>query len=458
MPQSKKIYDYDLIIIGSGAGGGVAAHIAGDKNKRVAIVEDNALGGECPNFGCVPTKALLHAAEVYENSINSKQFGTTNKETKFNYKKIKAWKDTVVLRTGTADGENAFKADGVDVIKGHGHFLSPHEISVGKKRYTAKNFLIATGTKDFIPPIEGINEIDYITYRNAIDLVKPPESIFIVGGGAIGCEFAQLLSTFGTKVHIAEYAPRLIAKEDAEVGELIAAVFERDHGIDVNVSTKVVKFEKKGRKKIVYFEKAGKTHQVTVDAVMMSTGMVANTDLGLENAGVEYTARAIKVDDTMRTTARHIYAAGDVAGPYNFTHMAAYQSRIVAHNLFERTKVKADYHAVPRCVFVTPEAASVGITESEASQKGIDYVTSAVPISVVGRSNTTNQRTGFVKVIATKQGVLIGASIVCPRAGEMIHELTLAIQLGLKAEDIASTIHAFPTWSELVRVACAKLA
>ncbi len=457
MPRSKKTYDFDLLIIGSGAGGGVSAHIAGNKGKRVAIIEDDTIGGECPNYGCVPTKSLLHSAELYENSKKSNLYGIINKDTYYDYKKIKAWKDLAVLRTGTKDGVEAFNSDGIEVISGHAHFIGKHEVSVGRKRYTAKNFLIATGTKNFIPPIEGIQDIDYLTYRDAIDLEKPPKSMFVVGGGAIGCEFAQIFSIFESKVHIAEFAPRLLAKEDAEVGELVAAVFEKKYGISVHTGTKVVKFEKHGDKTTVFYENYNGKHRATVDVVMMATGMVANTDLGLENAGVEFTKHSITVDDTMQTTTPHIYAVGDCVGPYNFTHMASYQSRIAAHNIFEKTTVKADYHAVPRCVFVSPEAASVGITEAEATELNISYKTEAVPISVIGRSNVADERAGFVKVMTTKTGVLIGANIVSPNAGEMIHELALAIQLGLKAEDVAATIHAFPTWSEAVRVACAKI-
>lgn len=460
MPRKRHVYDYDLICIGSGAGGGVAAHIASRQGKKVAIIEQEKLGGECPNYGCVPTKALLHAAELYRNAAKAKDFGIRVSALNFSYPKIKQWKDLAVERTGTDEGKEAYASEGITTIKGHAHFISEHEVSTGKRRFTARKFLIATGTSDFIPPIEGLAETGFITYRDAIDLTKPLKSVFVIGGGAIGCEFAQLFATFKSKVSIAEFAPHLLPKEDQEVGELVQAVFEQVNGMEVHTSAKVVKVEKKAGKKIVHFEQNGKSFTAKVDEILVATGKVANVDLGLENAGVKYHPRGINVDRHMQTSNPNLFAAGDVTGQYMFTHMASYQSRIAAHNMFtqKRNWVKADYHAVPRCVFVEPEAASVGLTEQEIKDKGWKYQVGATPISVIGRSNVADSDIGFVKVLANDKGVLLGASIVAPRAGESIHELTLAIQHGLKAEDVANTIHAFPTWSEAVRTACAKIA
>lgn len=460
MAKRDHIYDYDLIVIGSGAGGGVAAHIATRQGKKVAVIEDDTIGGECPNFGCVPTKALLQAAEFYRNAYAAKDFGIRVSTINFNYASIKKWKDLAVERTGTVDGDRAYAADGIAVIKSHAHFINPHEISTGHRRLSAPRFLIATGTKNFIPPIEGLAEAGFITYRDAIDLTKPLKSVFVIGGGAIGCEFSELFATFGAKVTIAEYAPHLLPKEDPEVGELIAAVFEHEHGIDVRTNAEVKSVHIKAGKKIVHYQQDGQMHTANVDQILVATGKVANTDLGLENAGVKYDRRAIKVNPYMQTTAKHIFAAGDVAGPYMFTHMASYQSRVAANNMFHPRSnwVKADYHAVPRCVFVTPEAASVGLTEEELKANGWEYNVGTAPVSVIGRANTSNQDVGFVKVMAAKKsGVLLGASVVSPRAGEVLHELTLAIQNRLTAAQVTATIHAFPTWSEAVRIACAKI-
>ena len=457
MPRARSVYDYDLIVIGSGSGGGVAAHIVNRKGKKVAIVEDDTIGGECPNYGCVPTKALLQAAEVYEEAKEGKKFGVRAPTVSFNMTSIKKWKDLAVYRTGTSIGDKAYEAEGIHVIKGRAHFVGKHEISVGRKRYTAAKFLVATGNRNFVPPIPGLEDAGYITHREAIELTRLPKSLFVIGGGAIGCEFAQFFSALGSKVHIAERSPRLLSKEDAEIGASVATVFGDRYNISVYTGASVTKVGKAGNKKVVHVDDGNTTHVIKVDEVLLAAGMLANVDLGLENAGVKYTPRNIIVNNEMRTTAKHVWAAGDVAGPYMFTHMATYQSRLAAHNMFHRTKVVARYHAVPRCVFVFPEIASAGLTEAEAREKYKDIKIGLAPISIIGRSHTSDERTGFVKVMATAKGRIIGASIIAPRAGEMIHELTLAINVGLKAEDVAATIHAFPTWSEAVRIACAKI-
>ncbi len=446
---------YDLIVVGTGAGGGVASHLAASSGKSVAVIEDMKIGGECPNFGCVPTKALLQAAEAYRTAETSEQFGI-HIDVKVDYKKVKDWKDLAVYRTGTSEGEDLYDHEGITVIHGHAHFLDQWTITVNGDRYKAHQFLIATGTKSVIPPIPGLSDSGFMTYRDAINVTAPPKSLFVVGGGAIGCEFAELFSSFGTKVYIADVTPRLIAGEDEEVGIMLAKIFD-DRGIKIHTNSKVVRVEKTQEGKVVHFETDGTPHKVTVEEVLIASGKAPNTDLGLENAGVSYDKCGIKVDKRMRTTNKHIYAAGDIVGPYRFTHTAAYQSRVAVHNMFHKEhKVSAQYHAIPRCVFVEPEIACVGVTEQQLIDKGVLYKVGMVPISVIGRANTTNVDDGFVKVLVNKKNKLLGASIVSPRAGEMVHELTLAIQRGMSAKAITETIHAFPTWSEAVRLACQK--
>ena len=457
MVKRQKIYDFDIVVIGSGAGGGVAAHTLARKGKKVAIVEADHAGGECPNFGCVPTKALLQAAEVYESAQNSEKYGIKTGQVSINMSGLQRWKELAVYRTGTHIGDEAFKSNGIKYIQGRAHFLDSKTISVGSQRIRAKKFIVSTGTKDFIPPIKNIEKVGYITYKQAISLKKLPDSLFVIGGGAIGCEFTQFFSAMGVKTHIAEFAPRLLAREDHEVGELTQALFER-RGIKVHTATEVKSVQKKDGKKIVHFETNGQEHSAVVDEILCAAGKVPNTDLGLENAGVKFDRRGIKTNREMKTSASNIYATGDVTGPFAFTHMASYQSRIAAHNILHRNKILANYHAVPRCVFVEPEVAAVGMTEVEARQQNLQLIIAAVPISVIGRSNTSDKDVGFVKVIASKpKGIIVGASIVAPRAGEMIHELALAVTNHLTVDDVASTIHAFPTWSEAVRIACARL-
>lgn len=450
-------FDYDLVIIGSGAGGGVAAHMAISRGKKVAIIEQEKIGGECPNFGCVPTKALIRAAELYHDAKEvAPQFGVTASSVKLNMKNVKQWKDLAVKRTGTGAGERAFSAQGIAVIKGHAHFISPWEVSIGSQRITGKNFIIATGTKDFVPPIEGLKEAGFITYKKAINLTSLPKSMLVIGGGAIGTEFTHLFNRLGVEMTQVEFAPRILAREEPESSELMEALFER-RGINVLTGAQVFKVEKDRAKKVVHVKQGDEVHTFRVDEVMLAAGKKPNLDIGLHNAGVDFDKRGIKTNLMMQTSAKHIYATGDVVGPYAFTHMASYQSRIAAHNILHRQKIQANYKAVPKCTFTDPEVASVGLTEAEVRVKGIRPRVNAVPISVIGRANTSNMSAGFVKVIAAPSGVLLGATVVAPRGGEMMQELAVAIQNGLKASDVAATIHAFPTWSEAVRIACAGI-
>jgi len=455
--MAKHKYDYDLIVLGSGGGGSVAALIAAGDGRRVALVEPAEMGGECPNWGCVPTKSLLHAAEIYDAARHGQRFGIRASTLSYNYPSLKAWKDLAVQRTGTSEGKQLYESEGIKVLTGEAHFLNAHEVTVNRHHYSAENFLIATGTHNFIPPIEGLQKTGFITFKEAVDLTRPPKSLFIIGAGSVGCEFAELFAIFGTKVHLSDITPRILTKEDGEVSELVRLIFETERGMNVLTNTKVLRVAKEGLAKRVYYQQGASEKSVKVDEILIATGKLANVDIGLENARVEYTPRGISVNEYMQTTTKNIYAAGDVVGPYMFTHTAIYQSRLAANNMFRKQRVAADYRAVPRVIYINPEIASVGLSEDECIKHDLKVKKAVTPIAIIGRANTSNVDKGLVKVITDMRGVLIGASIVSPRAGEMIHELTLAIQMRLTAGDVANTIHAFPTWSEGVRTACNKV-
>lgn len=456
--MAKQKYDYDLIVLGSGGGGSVAALIAAGDGKRAAMVEPDLLGGNCPNYSCVPTKALLHAAHIYDNAKRGQQFGIRSGTLTYNYPSLKSWKDLAVYRTGSAQGKRLYESEGVKIIDGEARFISEHEVTVNRRHYSAENILIATGAHDFIPPIEGLDKTGYITFKEAVNLTRPPKSLFVIGAGSVGCEFAELFSIFGTKIYLSDVTPRILSKEDEEVSELAREVFETDRGMEVLTNTKVLRVAKEGLAKRVHFQQGAVERSVKVDDILIATGKLANIDLGLENAGVDYTPKGITVNEYMQTSAKHIYATGDVASTYHYTHIAIYQSRIAANNMFHKQKITADYHAVPRVTFLSPEVASVGMSEDECIKRDMRIRKAVAPIAIIGSANTNNTDRGFVKVITDTRGTLIGASIVCPHAGEMIHELTLAIQLRLPAQKIANTIHAFPTWSEATRIACSKVA
>lgn len=455
---TKTKYDYDLIVLGSGGAGSVAAHMSASLGKRVAIIEkDDVMGGECPNYGCVPTKSLLQAAEIYDAAKRGQKFGIRGATLSYNYPSMKAWKDLAVHRTGTWQGKRMFEADGITVIHGEAHFISDHEVTVNRRHFSAENFLIATGTHDFIPPIEGLDKTGYVTFKEAANLTRPPKSIAIVGAGAIGCEYAELFSIFGTKVYLIDITPRLMMKEDEEVGQVLRQQFEETRGMTILMNTKVMKTAKEGLAKRVFYQQGREMKSLKVDEILIASGKLANVDIGLENAGVEYTPKSVLANEFMQTTAKHIYTAGDVTGPYQYTHTSIYQGRLAAHNMWHKQKIPVDYRAVPHVIYVNPEIAAVGMSEDECIKRDLKYKKALAPLSIIGRANTSNEDRGFVKVITEPDGTLLGATIVSPHAGEMIHELTLAIQYGITAQEIANTLHAFPSWSEAVRVACNKI-
>jgi dihydrolipoamide dehydrogenase len=449
----RKHYDFDLIVIGSGAGGSVGAHYARSLGKKVAVFEKGAIGGECPNFACVPTKALLYAAGVLETIKNSKAFGIETKDVSVNHQLLHEWKNLVVSRTGSIHGEEAFQKDGIHLIREEARFVSAHEVEAGGKIYSGNKFLLATGSNTYIPSVTGLSETGYITFKEAVDLKKFPKSLLIFGGGAIGCEFAQIFASFGTKVTLVNRSERILSKEDSEVSELATALFE-NAGIIVLSNTSLVKAEKKGTRKVVHMQKGNKEFFEQIDEILVATGKVPVLDFMPEKAGIKVENSHLHTNHYLQTNVPHIYAAGDLVGPYLFTHSAEYQGYLAVHNAFSYEKTRADYSAIARCVFISPEVAAVGLTEREAREKGIRIKKGIAPIAVVGRANTSNEFDGFVKVITDKKGVIIGASIFAPHAGEMIHELSLAIKLRVKASYIAEMIHAYPTYSEAIKIAC----
>lgn len=452
----RKKRDYDLIILGSGAGGSVGAHQAVAMGKKVAIFEKAEIGGECPNFGCVPTKALLHAAHLYENALIAPEFGIEVDKPKVDFNKIHKWKNLTVNRTGAAHGEESFQHEHIKLFKAKANFISPHEVEAEGKTYSAARFLIATGSTTFIPPIPGLEDAGFITYRQAIDFTKMPKSIFILGGGPIGCEFAEYFSTFGVKVVLADNLPRLIAREDEDISNLTQALFE-NKGIKVLTGVNVEKVEKKKSTKIVHIQGPEHHHKIEVDEILVATGKRPNLDFDPEKAGLKVDGGRIKVNQYLQTNVPHIFMAGDVVGPYLFTHTGYYQSDLAVRNAFSNYKTAQDLTVVPRCTFTSPEGASVGLAEYQAKENGQKIKVGRAAIAILGRANTSNQFDGFVKIITDKNERIIGGAIMAPRAGEMIHEVALAIKLKAKASDLANMIHAYPTYSEAIKIACSNL-
>jgi len=456
MAQSHN-FDYDLIVIGSGAGGSAAATIAARQGKRVAIVEGDTFGGDSPNWSDVPTKSLLHVARLYDEARHGDKFGLRTSTLGYNYPSIRAWKDLAVKRTGAAGNRKFYESHGISAFNATAHFLTPHEISVNRRHLSAAKFLIATGSSWATPNIQGLTDVSFFTPRTILETIRPPKSLFIIGGGSHGVEIAQLMATFGTKVYIAEQASRLLPHQDSEVGELIEKVLADKKGVTTLTHSRVLSVTKEGLGKRVLISRGGAEKFVKVDEILVATGRTPNVDLGLENASVKYTPKGIEVNDSLQTTTKHIYAAGDVLGRDSHTHSALLESRVAAHNLFQKSKLVPDYTATPGIIFTSPEVAHVGLTEDDCHKRDLAINKAVAPLNIIARSNTADFRDGFVKIITDKKGVVLGGTIVAPHASEMIHEIGLAVKHNLTATQIADTPHAFLSWAEAVRVAASKL-
>lgn len=457
--MAKKVaFDYDLIVIGSGAGGSAAATIAARSGQRVAIVEADTFGGDSPNWSDVPTKALLHAAQLYDEARHGARFGLRSSTMGYNYPSLRNWKDLAVKRTGAGGNRKYYENEGIATFSGSAHFLSPNEISVNRRHLSAERFLIATGSHWVAPNIQGLDDVSYLTPRTILEAIRPPKSLYIIGAGTIGVEIAQLMAIFGTKVYLAEIASRILPQEDEEVGTLMERTLKEQKGVTSLTQTRTLMVVKDGVGRRVTYTRGGVEKSIHVDDVLIATGRIPTVDLGLENASVAYTPKGIEVDDYLQTTARHIFAAGDVLGHNSHTHTALLESRVAAHNLLHpKSKVVPDYTATPKLTFTFPGIASVGLSEDDCLKRDLPINKAVAPLNIIARSNTSDFRDGFVKIITDKRGVILGGSVVAPHAAEIIHELTLAVKYQLTAEQVAATPHAFLSWSEAVRVAAAKL-
>lgn len=453
----KPVFDYDLIVIGSGAGGSAAATIAAREGKKVAIIESNEFGGESPNWGDIPRRALLHAAHIYDEAKGAAKLGLRSATIGYNYPSLQQWKALAVKRIGAGNNRHYYEKQGDATYAGTARFLSPHEITVNRRHLSAERFLVATGAHYRLPEVIGLEESGYLTPRTILELTRPPKSLYIIGGGGMALELAQLMAIFGTQVYIAEVASRLLPKLDNEAGELMSRLLKAQKGVITLTETRTLAIEKEGLARRVTYTRGGVEKTIRVDEVLVAAGRLPNVDLGLENASVAYTPKGIEVNDYLQTSARHIYAAGDVLGKSTQTHTALLQSRTAAHNLFKKNKVAPDYTATPRLISTYPAVASVGLNEDDCLRRDLTISTAMVPLSIIARSATSSSSDGFVKIITDKKGVVLGATVVCSAAGEVIHELGLAIKYGLTAAEVADTPHAFLSWGEAVRMAAAKI-
>lgn len=459
--------DYNAIAIGAGSAGLITTAILSGLGARVALIERNLMGGDCLNFGCVPSKGLIASARLIQNIRESHRWGLDPQEPQFQFEKIfesmRARRDTIASN----DSQERYERLGVDVFRGHARFISPHEIEVEGQRLKAKNFVITAGSRARIPDIEGIQDVPYFTNETIFDKLKSkPESLVIIGGGPIGCELGQAFNRMGVKVCILEVGAKILSREDPDITTLILERFKAE-GMQFHFGVRLQRIIYQDGNhhltcQIPQPDGSSKIETLQSEALLLATGRVPNLEnLKLEDAGVQYHPRGIHVNQSLQTTQPHIYAAGDIAGLYQFTHVADYHARLVVENIIRRSiaplrwfnlLAKADYRCLPWSTYTSPEIGRVGLNESQAKKRGIPYDLYTIPMKEIDRAIVENDAEGLAKVL-TKKGkdTILGATVLCERGGDIVHEFALAMKHGIGLSRISKTIHAYPTFAEVVR-------
>jgi pyruvate/2-oxoglutarate dehydrogenase complex dihydrolipoamide dehydrogenase (E3) component len=453
---------YDLIVIGGGSAGLVAAGGAAILGAKVALIEKHKLGGDCLYTGCVPSKSFIRsarfAAEMRKaDSLGFRVQGLEFKDDKFSAITNRVQKIIEVIEHH--DSPEVFEEMGVEVIFGEAKFVSNDEMEIvlrnGEKRVVkSKRFCISTGSRPFVPPIEGLKETGFITNEEVFHLTELPEKLVVLGAGAIGLELGQSFARLGSKVTVVEMADRVLIKEDEEVSALMEKILQTE-GVEILTKTKAVKASKNGNKKIITCEKDGKNFEIEADEILCAVGRKANVEnLDLEKANVKFDSKQIFTDEYLRTSNKKIYAAGDVTGHFQFTHTADYEAQHVIQNafLFFPLTKKVDFSVIPWATFTEPEVARVGLTETEAKAKfGEKIKVFKVEFTDNDRANAESETVGFAKIVTLKGKKIVGASIVGAHAGELIHEFVLAMRHNLTLSNLNKAIHVYPTFAKITQ-------
>ncbi|MBK5106089.1 MAG: FAD-dependent oxidoreductase, partial [Burkholderiales bacterium] len=431
-------FERNLIVIGAGSAGLVTSYIAAAVKARVTLVEKHKLGGDCLNTGCVPSKALIRSARLLAHMRRSREFGIRDARAEFDFAEVMERVQRVIKTVAPHDSAERYTELGVEVIEGTAKIVSPWEVEVTRndgerERLTTRSIVIATGARPFVPPIPGIEDVGYLTSDTVWDLRQLPRRLVVLGGGPIGSELTQTFARLGAEVTQVEMAPRILIREDPEVSELVAQHF-RAEGIAVLVNHKAKQFVVEGGEKILVAEYAGADVRIPFDALLVAVGRVANLQgYGLEELGIA-AKRTVETNEFLQTGFPNIYAAGDVAGPYQFTHTAAHQAWYAAVNaLFDPfKKFRADYSVIPWATFVDPEAARVGLNETEAKERAIAYEVTVYGIDDLDRAIADGEAHGFVKVLTVPgKDRILGVTIVGEHAGDLIAEYVLAMRYGI---------------------------
>ncbi len=445
-------YDYNVMVIGAGSAGLVASYIAAAVKAKVALVEKHKMGGDCLNTGCVPSKALIRSTKMLSYANRAKEFGFKDASVNYDFSDVMERVQSIIKKVEPHDSIERYQGLGVECITGEAKITDPHRIQVGEKVYTTRSIIIATGAGPFVPPIPGIDKVNYLTSDNIWNLRELPKRLVVLGGGPIGSEMTQCFARLGSEVFQVEMLPQILIREDQEVSDIVTDRFKKD-GVNVMTGHKAKEFLVENGEKILLCEFEGSEIRIPFDEVLVAVGRKPNTQgFGLEELGIE-TVRpgVIKSDPFLRTKYPNIYVCGDVAGPYQFTHTAGHQAWYAAVNaLFSPfKKFKVDYSVIPWCTFTDPEVARVGINEKEAQEKNIPYEVTTYGMDDLDRAIADSEDHGFVKVLTVpNKDKILGVTIVGSHAGDLIAEYVLAMKHNLGLNKILGTIHIYPTLAE----------
>lgn len=445
-------FDYNLIVIGAGSGGLVSAYIAAAVKAKVLLIEKHKMGGDCLNTGCVPSKALIRSAKMLSYAARAKEFGFHSARVDYDFAEVMQRVQSVITQVEPHDSIERYQSLGVEVEQGEAQLLSPYEVSVNNKRFSARHIIIASGARPFVPEIPGLDQIDYLTSDTLWQLRQRPQRLLVLGGGSIGCELAQSFQRLGCQVCVVERNTSLLAREDDDVAALVQQRFAEE-GVNVCCEHTALRFERHGQEQVLICEHKGEHKTMAFDKVLVALGRRANVEgFGLEQLGIKLSPQGtISADSFLRTNYPNIFVVGDVTGPYQFTHVASHQAWYAAVNaLFGQFKKFAvDYSVIPWASYTDPEVARVGMNEKEARAQGVAYEVSHYGIDDLDRALADSEAHGMVKVLTVPgKDKILGVCIVGQQAGELIAEFVLAMKHGLGLNKILGTIHIYPTMAE----------
>ena len=441
-------------MIGGGTAGLVTAAGTAGLGGRVALVEKHRMGGDCLNTGCVPSKALIASARAAHAIRHASRWGLRDAEPAFEFEAVMDRMRERRAVIAPHDSQERFESLGVDVFRGAARFLSPHEVAVDDVRLHGASFVVATGSRPALPDVEGLAAARPYTNETIFDELRTrPDGMVILGGGPIGCELGQAFARLGVRVTVVQSAARLLEKEDPDVADVVRKAMEAD-GVTVRTGARARRVTRDGARVRVEVSSPAGDEVFQAEALLVAAGRRPNVEgLGLEQAGVAFTEKGVTVDAQLRTSQPHIYAAGDVVGGPQFTHVADHHARIVVRNILTPVmKAKADTRVLPWCTFTSPEVGRVGLSETEAKRSGVAHDVWIQPLAEVDRAILESETDGFAKVITEKgSDRILGAAVVAERGGDLVHEVVVAMRAGLGLKDLSGTIHAYPTYAEVAR-------